>query len=1181
MPGFTEVENRILKKYISDLKLSRSLTSIRGVMESIWAEEAPRIVKDFTDHGEKHSERLAYFAEKLLLVNPDAKFTQQEIYLLLAGIYLHDIGMQCDIAKYPEIKKKAEILGAKFDETFTSQNTNEYSVEEQKEIRKNHHLLSAAWIDYLYEGKDPVLSHGIKSVPYDLVDDLMDVCKFHSKLSINGCLDNFNDYPTSRKRMVAALLRFADELDISSTRVKIETVKIFSITPENRVYWWLHNYTKIDFVESNIVRLKVDLHPEDFELYGSFVREDYITNFVNKNKPVLDVLVGQKIPIIIDNKSDVVAHQRVEKFPPDITAVLDEKMQRNVLSLDLEIPTTSKASELKTVHVSLSQTVQEPKGTISNVPYSRNLRFTGREDKLKQIREALLADNTVAVSQPIAVCGLGGIGKTQTAVEYTYRYHTEYEFIFWTKADSENSIISDYVGIAKLLNLPVKNDSDLNNIVSAVLNWFRTHENWLLVIDNADDISFVKRYLPPDPKGHILLTSRSRVFDALEITMLVEMEEMSPDEAKSFLLKRTRRYDPQQSELEALEKLVHELGYLPLALEQAGAFIYANNSSFKDYLVSYNIRGLKLLEKSSINKSKYPESISTTWLMNFEEVKKKSKITVDILFVSAFLNPHEILKEIFDKGADELGPLISSAFTDTNIDPLVFDEVLNPLWQYSLINRDAGSRSFDIHRLVQAVIRDGMEKSEQKLWAERVVKAINRAFPEVEYKNWELCDKFLPHAQICSEYIRLWDLETEESATLLNEAGSYLHKRARFKESEALLKGSLEIREKILEPEHFEISESLSNLGILYKDLGRYLEAEPLYLRSLEIRENTLNSDDPEIAKSLNNLGVLYKILGRYSKAEQLHTRALEIREAALKPDDPDIAASLNNLAGIYCDLARYSEAEPLCTRALKVTERALGSEHPDVSVCLSTLALVYRDLSKYTEAESLCTRALEIAEKALGPEHPDVGTYLNNLALVYKELGKYNEAEPLCTRALEITEKTLGPEHPYVGKRLNSLTAVYSNLGKYAEAELLCMRALEITEKALGPEHLDVGNRLNNLATVYSDLGKYTEAEPLYTRALEITERVLGPEHPHVGTCLQNLAVYYYNQHKYRKARPYYEQAIRIMEKTKGENNLELASLLESYSSLLENMRKNREATTKRNRAKRIRSNIEKENKK
>jgi HD-GYP domain-containing protein (c-di-GMP phosphodiesterase class II) len=123
MPGFTKVESRILKKYISDLKLSRSLTLIREVMESIWANEAPRIVKDYTDHGEEHSKRIAFFAEKLLQVNSDAVFTQREIYLLLAGIYLHDIGMQCDIAKYPEIKEKAESRGAKFEEAFTAKTT--------------------------------------------------------------------------------------------------------------------------------------------------------------------------------------------------------------------------------------------------------------------------------------------------------------------------------------------------------------------------------------------------------------------------------------------------------------------------------------------------------------------------------------------------------------------------------------------------------------------------------------------------------------------------------------------------------------------------------------------------------------------------------------------------------------------------------------------------------------------------------------------------------------------------------------------------------------------------------------------------------------------------------------------------------------------------------------------------
>jgi tetratricopeptide (TPR) repeat protein len=1141
MNRFNNVETKILTEYISDSRLSDSLSYIRRVMEEIWASDAPRIVQDYTDHGVKHSERLANFVDKLLQVKLDKDFSEQEIYLLFAGIYLHDIGMQCDIVKFPEIKTKAEALGAEFDGEFNSKRSNTYSLDEQKQIRKNHQYLTAAWIDCAYRNNTYKLHSAVKSVPDDLVNDLMDVCKYHSKLTLIECPENFQFDPNGRKRMVAALLRFADELDIDSNRVSIKTVMNFSLDPNNSVFWWVHNNTKVVFSGSKQVLITIRLHPEDFEPYNSFIHEEFINKFKIKNQPVMDVLVKHGIPITVESNSAVVGYDHAQKFPSEIIAVLNEQLQQmDDSSSKFLTQQNSESSDVKkSKKLTSTEPEQESKTAIPSVPYSRNPRFTGREDKLNQIHEALLSENTVAVSQPIAVCGLGGIGKTQTAVEYTYRYHAEYEFIFWVKADSEDAIVSGYVGISKLLNLPVKNDSDLNNIVSAVLNWFRTHEKWLLVFDNADDISFVKDYLPPDPKGHILLTSRLRVFDTLDITKLVDMEEMSPDEAKSFLLKRTERTDLDQSELNELEKLVHELGRLPLALEQAGAYIYANNSSFKDYLVSYKKRGLKLLEKSTIDKSKYPKSIATTWLMNFGEVKKNSEVSADFLFVSSFLNPNEIPSEIYYKGAEELGPLISTAFAEADTDPLVFDEVLNPLWQYSLINRGAGSHTYNIHRLVQAVLKEGMEKSEQEIWAGRVVKAMSCAFPEVKYENWELCDKLLPHAQTCVEYIGFWNIETEESAKLLNATGSYLHKRARFKESESLLKSSLEIRKKVLEPEHYDISESLENLGKLYTDLGKYSEVEPLYVRALEIRENTLNSDDPAIAESLENLGVLYCKFGRYSEAESLHVRALEIRENVLKPDDPNIADSLDSLAGTYFHLGRFLEAESLHIRALKIVERAFG------------------------------------------PDHPDVGACLNNLANSYRNSGKYSEAKALCIRSLNIAEKTLGSEHPYVGINLNNLAKVYNDLGRYSEAETLCIRAIKITEDALGPEHLYMGMRLTTLANSYRNSGKYSEAETLFIRALEITEKALGSEHPEVGTCLQNSAIFLNSQKKYLKARPYCERAIKVIEKTKGENSLELVSLLEYYASLLNNIKRNREATRISNRAKEIRSKIENGNNK
>src|SRR5665647_593983 len=328
MHEYSKTEKLIIKKYISDPKLSTSLVLIRATMEAIWGNDAPRIVQNYTDHGEEHSERVAGFAEKLLRVNLSAKFSQHEIYLLLAGIYLHDIGMQCDVVKYPKIKEKAEDLGAKFNEAFTAKETNDYSQKEQNEIRKNHHYLSAAWIDNLYEENDPSLSYAIKSVPDYLIDDLIDICKFHSQLSINDCPDSFNHDPNNRKKMIAALLRFADELDICSTRVNLETVIIFNLNPDNSVYWWLHNYTKVIFTNPNTISLTVRLHPEDFELYSTFISKDYISSFKNKNQPVLDVLVGQKIPIVISNKSKVVSDKRIKKFPLEITAVLDKNIEK-------------------------------------------------------------------------------------------------------------------------------------------------------------------------------------------------------------------------------------------------------------------------------------------------------------------------------------------------------------------------------------------------------------------------------------------------------------------------------------------------------------------------------------------------------------------------------------------------------------------------------------------------------------------------------------------------------------------------------------------------------------------------------------------------------------------------------------------------------------------------------------
>ena len=322
MADFTEAETRLLEN-VTDNRLRTNLEKIREAAEDIWAEDTTRIVQFYTDHGIKHSERLAIIADDLLKANNGSALSSEEMYLLLAGIYLHDIGMQCDVFRYPEIKARAEELGAEFDPSFIGSSGSRYTLDMQKEIRKNHQYLTAAWIDHANRTVATTLGSTAKEIPKKLVDDLIDICKHHSKLPIANCAQTFKYNPTGRKRLVASLLRFSDELDIDAHRVTLATVKDFSFDPRNGVYWWLHNRTDAIFTSRNVVQLTVRLHPDDLTEYGSIIQEIYLDEFQTKNRPVLTVLAQNGIPILISDDSKVIENDREEKLPNDTVQVLE------------------------------------------------------------------------------------------------------------------------------------------------------------------------------------------------------------------------------------------------------------------------------------------------------------------------------------------------------------------------------------------------------------------------------------------------------------------------------------------------------------------------------------------------------------------------------------------------------------------------------------------------------------------------------------------------------------------------------------------------------------------------------------------------------------------------------------------------------------------------------------------
>jgi tetratricopeptide (TPR) repeat protein len=734
-----------------------------------------------------------------------------------------------------------------------------------------------------------------------------------------------------------------------------------------------------------------------------------------------------------------------------------------------------------------------------NVPYPRNPFFTGRDDLLSRLHTQLQLGQTPALSQqPQAISGLGGIGKTQIAIEYAYRYYQEYEAVLWASAESQEALISSYNTIATLLRLPEREAPEQGVVIQAAKRWLQTHRNWLLILDNADDLDLLPPLLPPVLGGHILITTRA--WDMQRLAQRIEVETLPPEQAALFLLRRTSLIAPDATlsqtgteDRQTAMRIAQDLGGLPLALDQAGAYLEATGMSLEEYQQVYQQHRQVLLQERRARVPDHPEPVATTWSLSFALVEKKSPAAVDLLRLCAFLSPDAIPEEILTQGASALGPVLESVAGD----PRLLGQAIEALRAYSLIGRDPIARTLSVHRLVQAVLQDKMDEESRKQWAERTVRAVNIVFPDVEHQNWPQCDRLLPHALRCAELIEEHQLTFPEAARLLNQIGSYLLERARYLEAEPLFIRALATRERLLGTEHPDTARSLDSLARLYYSQGKYSEAEPLLLRALEIREQQLGAEHPDTARILNSLTDLYSSQGKYSEAEPLLLRALEIRERLLGTEHPDTAESLDNLASLYYNQGKYSEAESLFVRALQIRERLLGAEHPDTAGSLDNLALLYQEQGKYSEAEPLFVRALSIRERLLGTEHPDTAGSLDNLASLYYSQGKYSEAEPLLLRALQIRERLLGAEHPDTAGNLNNLALLYQKQSKYSEAEPLFIRALSIRERQLGKEHPNTARSLNNLALLYQEQGKHSEAEPLFTRALSIYEQNLGLEHP------------------------------------------------------------------------------------
>jgi tetratricopeptide (TPR) repeat protein len=606
---------------------------------------------------------------------------------------------------------------------------------------------------------------------------------------------------------------------------------------------------------------------------------------------------------------------------------------------------------------------------IHNLPFDRNLLFTGRDTYFEDLDKHFKAGNSVALTQPLSINGLGGIGKTQLALEYAYRcFPNVYQAVFWVNAADEETLLASYYKLAQILELPERDEQNLYKVVEAVNQCLERHRNWLLIMDNADNLQLVRSFFPEAHEGRILLTTRSQIVGNIATPILIEQMPLS--EGRLFLLRRSgvlrgkaKLDDVSADTLASVTQLVELLDGHPLALDQAGAYI-EEGASFTEYINLYQEKRSDLLRRRGLLDSEYPASVAATFELCFAKAHEYHPLATDILRFCAFLHPDDIPDELFQH--DDSFKSDTTALIDGR----------TALLRFSLIKRNTQERIFSMHRLVQAVLIDAMSTDVQKQWADRVARVLSAAFPEDHIRDWRQCARLLPHAMYCATWTEDDLLLTAGVTTLSYITGVYLRTRGiYYSVAEVLFRQVLSSLEQQVGVEHPATAAVLSDLSYLIYLQGKDVHTEPwltepMLSYPLAILINQLGVEHPITINSMQNLAAIYAKQGKYKQAEELLFEALSNLEQQRGAEDPETAMTLYRLASLYHEQGSYEQAESFYRLSLSILEAHLEAGDVKIAIPLYGLASLLDHQGQYDQAEALYQWFLHIHERQLGAAH-------------------------------------------------------------------------------------------------------------------------------------------------------------------------------------------------------------------
>lgn len=636
-----------------------------------------------------------------------------------------------------------------------------------------------------------------------------------------------------------------------------------------------------------------------------------------------------------------------------------------------------------------------------NVP-NRNLGFTGREDLLQAVRDALVSGDRAVVQ---ALHGMGGVGKTQIAIEYTHRHADDYEIVWWLNADNAALLSEQFAALATKLGC-ADPGTPLPLLRQALHEELRSRQSWLLIFDNAEDPEAIAEWLPGG-RGHVLITSRSRTWD--EIAVLVEVDVLARPESVEML--RARVHALSADDAAAVAEAV---GDLPLAVAQATGYMAETGMPATEYTRLLQDRATELLDRG--RPPSYLLSLTAVTETAFDQLQSQDAAAANLAAICAFLAPEPIPTNWFPNAAAQL----PAALAEQAADLLAWRQLLSRLAHSALARIDP--EGLVMHRLTQSILRGHLAPGESavgKAMAQMVV-VTNHPGDESLPVTWPDWARALPHVlaldpAVGDDGLRMAALD----------AVWYLIRRGE-RTAQDLARHLYDQWRDRLGPEDDYTIVAASSLALALRQwAGGSTEARELDEACLALYRKKLGDDHPNTLGAADDLANDLYWLGEYRLARELHEDTLARRRRLFGEDDRNTLTCACDLGVALRGLGEYRAARELDEDTLARRRRVLGEDHPDTLISAGGLANNFYALGEYGLARELHEDALVRRRRVLGDDHPLTLNSAGNLAGDLYMLGEYEAAREVYEDTLARRRRVLGEDHPDTQRSAEDLATV------------------------------------------------------------------------------------------------------------------------------------------------------------